>query len=174
MFLLCLRVWFLHAISFLRITCSTEEKMRIWKTLFLFTTNNTYKYPWGNISQKIAILPPCFHVLKQQTLYSSIEYNTILIYAMSITVCFVTKGFKSFFSGKLFTLLSYHPLILFTRSYRTKQRRTIKYKIFIVLYSWFILNYGKVLKMKEKYLEQFISRIICDMYLIWFYFCLMV
>ena len=77
MFLLYLRVWFLHAISFPRITCLTEEKMRIWKTLFLFTTNNTYKYPWGNISQKIVILPPCFYVLKQQTLYSSIEYNTI-------------------------------------------------------------------------------------------------
>ena len=128
MFLLCLRVWFLHAISFPRKTFSQQKKkkMRIWKTLFLFTTNNTYKYPWGNISQKIVILPPCFHVLKQQTLYSSIEYNTILIYAMSITVCFVTKGFKSFFLGKLFTLLLYHPLILFTISWRIEQEKNNK------------------------------------------------
>ena len=95
-----------------------------------------YKYPWGNISQEIVILfSASLRYLYQyrssisETLFSPIHIKTQyqLIYALSITVCFVTKGFKVVLTGKIvFTLLSCHPLILFTISWIANTKKNNK------------------------------------------------
>lgn len=64
-----------------------------------------------------------------ETLFSPIHIKTHyqLIYALSITVCFVTKGFKVVLTGKIvFTLLSCHPLILFTISWIANTKKNNK------------------------------------------------
>ena len=64
-----------------------------------------------------------------ETLFSPIHIKTHyqLIYALSITVCFVTKGFKVVLTRKIvFTLLSCHPLILFTISWIANTKKNNK------------------------------------------------
>ena len=82
--------------------------------VILFSASLRYMYQYGSSIS--------------ETLFSPIHIKTHyqLIYALSITVCFVTKGFKSFFLGKLFTLLLYHPLILFTISWIANTKKNNK------------------------------------------------
>ena len=119
----CSRVW-LDTLQYLSQNNMLWKKDENFKNIILLLPTQ-YKYPWGNISEEIVILFPVCMCYNSRLCFHPKYKNNILIYAMSITVCVVTKRFKVF-PGILFTLLSCHPLILFTISW-IANKKTINY-----------------------------------------------